>query len=500
MNRVRSALVGAFLPAALLATPNPGVERSSPGDLQSTLETWFKRAARVAPGTWGIAVASQDGQLLWAVEPTRSMVPASTVKVFTTGFARSVLGGDARRSTRMIGAGHLDPFSGTWIGDWSLELNGDPTLERPAHGGPTLYGLAAQLKEKGIRRLAGPLQLVSASGDPAAVFPSVWNDRHRGRYFAPLVGNLMVNEGLVTLAIAPAARIGKAPVLRMDSPSGVAALVDIKARTVAGRRSRLGVQKAPDGRFVVTGTLGIRSRTRWFTLTAHQPKALVEAIWARALSLVEIEWDRDAAPTKPAFELAKPAVLAQVTSSPFDSIAMEVNRRSINVGAELLLRWAGAGPNPVDQLMEHVRQVTGDLTGVRLVDGSGLSHDDRVTPLAFISYLARFPLLPAGRGFPLLLPANGSGTLWKLARGMPGPGIVRAKTGTLGDVATVVGYLGRPEGVLLISLMYNGHRVHTARQEQWKLFRLLGAQGTMVAGDSLSIGLGGGDAVDTIPK
>jgi hypothetical protein len=24
------------------------------------------------------------------------------------------------------------------VGDWALELNGDPTLERPMHGGPTL--------------------------------------------------------------------------------------------------------------------------------------------------------------------------------------------------------------------------------------------------------------------------------------------------------------------------------------------------------------------------
>ncbi len=249
--------------------------------------------------------------------------------------------------------------------------------------------------------------------------------------------------------------------LRSESPSGIADLVDLKARTVAGRRAHLSIRKAPNGRFVVTGTIGLGAKTRWFTLTAHQPRAVVEAIWYRSLQMAGIEWDRKAPPAQPAFDLARPMVLAQVSSSPFDSIAMEINRRSVNIGAELLLRWAGASPNPADLLAEHVRQVTGDGTGLRLLDGSGLSHDDRVTPLTFISYLARFPLLPSGRGFPMLLPTNGSGTLRKLAVGMPGPGIVRAKTGTLGDVATVVGYLGRPEGVLLISLMYNGSRVYT---------------------------------------
>jgi D-alanyl-D-alanine carboxypeptidase/D-alanyl-D-alanine-endopeptidase (penicillin-binding protein 4) len=486
--------------ASLLPGPLLGRERA-PHDLQSTLEKWFSRAARVAPGVWGIAVANQDGQILWAIEPTRPMVPASTVKLFTTGYARSVLGGEARRTTRFIGTGHLDPFTGTWIGDWSLELNGDPTLERPIHGGPTLTALAEQLRSRGVRRLTGALHLISEAGDANAVFPAVWDPRHQGRYFAPLVGNVVVNEGLVTIGIGPAEKLGRLPVLRSESPAGVSSLVDIKAKTVAGRRSRLSVRKAPDGRFVVVGTIGIRSRTRWLTVTAHDPKALVGAIWDRALALADIEWDREAPVARPAIELAKPVVLAQVNSSPFDSIAMEVNRRSVNIGAELLLRWAAGPLNPADRLLEHVRQVTGDITGLRLLDGSGLSHDDRVTPLAFISYLAKFPLMPSGRGFPFLLPTNGMGTLYKLARGMPGPGIVRAKTGTLGDVANVVGYLGRPEGVLVISLMYNGTRVYSARQEQWKLFRLLGAEGTLIPEDSLSIAsqLGGAAGRDTIP-
>lgn len=497
-SRLVQLLLGSFL--CLLPGPVFGQQRRS-GDLQSTLEKWFNRAARVAPGVWGIAVANVDGQLLWAIEPTRPMVPASTVKLFTTGYARSVLGGEARRSTRLIGTGHLDPFTGTWVGAWSLELNGDPTLERPVHGGPTFIALAEQLHNRGIRRLTGDLNLISESGDANAVFPAVWDVRHQGRYFAPLVGNVVVNEGLVTIALGPGDKLGRLPVLRSESPSGVSALVDIKARTVAGRRSRLSVRKAPDGRFVVMGTIGIRSRTRWLTVTAHDPKALVGAIWERALALADIEWNRQAPVARPAIELAQPMVLAQVSSLPFDSIAMEVNRRSVNIGAELLLRWAGGPLNPAERLLEHVRQVTGDVTGIRLVDGSGLSHDDRVTPLAFISYLSKFPQLPSGRGFPMLLPTNGMGTLWQLARGMPGPGIVRAKTGTLGDVATVVGYLGRPEGVLLVSLMYNGRRVHSARQEQWKLFRLLGAEGILIPEDTLSIAsqLGGTAGTDTIP-
>lgn len=477
-------------PARATTRPAPAHETRT---IQAQLDAWFSRAARAAPGTWGIAVATLDGQLLWGIEPSRPMIPASTVKLLTTGFARSVVGSDARRQTRVLGSGRVDPATGTWIGTWKLELNGDPTLERSSRGGPTLSQLAQQLYRSGIRRMIGPLSVVSATGEAGASYPDAWSPRHKGRLFAPLIGALTLNENLLSFAIAPGSARGKAPSLVAESPAGVGELVDIQARTVVGRSSRLRYARAPGGRYVVTGTIGTRAKARWFSAPARDPRAMLEASWARALREVGIEWIRASGVAAPA-ELSSPAVLAQVSSEPFDSIAMEVNRRSLNIGAELMLRWAAGDDHPAEQLTAHVQQITGTFTGIHLVDGSGLSHDDRVSPLAFISYLARFPLSPAGRGFSQLLPTNGVGTLRKLARGLPGPGVVRAKTGTLGDVATVIGFLGRPDGVLLISLMYNGPRVWSAKQEQWRLFRLLGAEGVSIPDDSIGGGQLGGEA------
>jgi hypothetical protein len=85
----------------------------------------------------------------------------------------------------------------------------------------------------------------------------------------------------------------------------------------------------------------------------------------------------------------------------------------------------------------------------------------------------------------MLLPANGTGTLHRLNSGFPGEGVVRAKTGTLGTVSTVVGYLGRPEGTILVALMYNGPRPWAARQAQWTLFRELGANGVVIPADTI---------------
>lgn len=451
--------------------------------LQQQLERWFRETSRKAPGTWGIAVADNQGRLLWGVQPTRTMIPASTVKLLTTGFARSVLGSDARKTTRVIGAGTVDPATGTWKGGWALELNGDPTLEHRGTEMTSLTDLATQLAARGIRRLTGPLSVTSAVGAANAAFPLTWSVRHKGRIFAPLVGNVTIHDNVVVASIAPGTKVGRPVQLIGTEPAGVGRLFTIAAKTATGRRSRLRIEPQANGHYLIAGTLGIRARSRSVTRVASDTRTLLEAVWSAALTNAGIEWT----PT-PGIGAGSvgTTVMAEIHSPVFDSIASEINRRSLNLGAELLLKWAGGGdPAPAQRLTAHVQQITGDYSGVRLVDGSGLSDSNRVSPYTFVSYLARFPLAPGGRNFPMLLPPNGSGTLYRLASGFPQRGVVRAKTGTLGNVATLVGYLGRPDGVLLISLMYNGGRVASARQAQWRLFRTLGAEGIIIPPDSL---------------
>jgi D-alanyl-D-alanine carboxypeptidase len=147
-----------------------------------------------------------------------------------------------------------------------------------------------------------------------------------------------------------------------------------------------------------------------------------------------------------------------------------------------MLQW-GAGSQTTGPALvtEHVRQVVGPSARVSLVDGSGLSELNRISPMTQMLYLANYPRRPGNERFPLLLPANGTGTLRRLRQGMS-RGVVHAKTGTLDRVATLTGYLGRHDGVLVISLMYNGRRIGNARTAEWELFRLLGAEGAELGG------------------
>jgi D-alanyl-D-alanine carboxypeptidase/D-alanyl-D-alanine-endopeptidase (penicillin-binding protein 4) len=469
----------------LLLAPVSALAAQGEQWLNSRVSEWYESAARSAPGEWGISIADQTGQVLWSLNPDHSLMPASAVKLFTTGYARSMLGGNARRPTRVVGAGVVDTVKGQWLGNWALELNGDPSLERAEGSGPTLHDLALQLAALGVKRLSGPLQVQSASGPATAIYPEVWSRRHAGRLFAPLVGPLTVHENIVWFTVLPGRRVGAPARLTQAAPEGISSLVSVTATTIGGRRSRLRLKPRRGGGWVIAGTLGVRAAPRRLTATASDPKAVLGAAWATALRKAGIVWNRTGKTTETLDGSRK--VLAEVASPPLDSLASEINRRSHNLGAELLLQWAGGPTQGPANLTAHVQEVIGQREGVYLVDGSGLSYEDRVSPAAFVSYLTKFPATAAGLNFPQLLPANGTGTLRRLNSGFPGEGVVRAKTGTLGRASTLVGYLGRPEGTLVVSLMYNGSRPGAARTAQWKLFQMLGANGVIIPTDTLTV-------------
>jgi D-alanyl-D-alanine carboxypeptidase/D-alanyl-D-alanine-endopeptidase (penicillin-binding protein 4) len=483
LSRTLVTLALSSIPAAALAA-----QVLTPAE-RGRVEEWYRQTSeRTRTGEWGIAIGTMGGRVLWSANPELELIPASTAKLFTVGFSRARAGGGARISTRVIGRGALDSTTGRWIGGWQLELGGDPTLERSGREGPTLRELARQLRARGIRQLEGTLALTSRTGPAASSYPAAWSADFIGRLYAPPVGPVTLHENTVSLTFRPGRDVGSPPTLVSAYPAGVERLVRMSATTVGGSRRRLGLIAHPDGGWTLTGTIGIASRPAGLSAVAHEPASVLGYAWAAALERAGIQWvnRNSSAPVSPGL----PAVLAKIESAPFDSVAVEINRRSLNIGAELVLQWAAASQTSGPSLLtQHVREVVGPRAQVRLVDGSGLSELDRVSPLTQMVYLARYPQLRGAERYPLLLPANGVGTLRGLRRGMA-KGVVHAKTGTLDRVATLAGYLGRPDGVLVISLMYNGGRTHAARAAEWELFRLLGAEGVNLSG-ALETQMGG---------
>lgn len=203
--------------------------------------------------------------------------------------------------------------------------------------------------------------------------------------------------------------------------------------------------------------------------------------------------------------------VASVRSAPPFAVLAATLRPSDNLRAEELLatlavRPAGDGTlaGALGRERAALRRLGVDLTGVRLIDGSGLSRGNRLTARALVEVLGAmhnlpYPLQDAGAERPgqtyrarnnLLaeaLPQAGTGEVrlahdgrgGTLALRLGGGPDVRAKTGTLPGVSALAGYVTARSGhTLAFALLMNGPEsspVLTLRAVQDEVVRALAA-------------------------
>ncbi len=166
---------------------------------------------------------------------------------------------------------------------------------------------------------------------------------------------------------------------------------------------------------------------------------------------------------EPAAEAGR--IVAARTSAPLSDIVVVTNKVSQNLHAELLLRLLGRAEGADGSSAQGARVVRAFATtqaGVLpddflLYDGSGLSTKDQVTPRALTTLLRYSMAQPWGALLRGSLPVAGlDGTL---AGRLPAlHGRVQAKTGTLGEVDALSGFLTADSGRLLVfSILCNDH-------------------------------------------
>jgi D-alanyl-D-alanine carboxypeptidase/D-alanyl-D-alanine-endopeptidase (penicillin-binding protein 4) len=160
-------------------------------------------------------------------------------------------------------------------------------------------------------------------------------------------------------------------------------------------------------------------------------------------------------------------VLASHVSVPLIEDMTVTNKVSQNLHAELTLRTLGkllARDGSLEQGTRVVRQFLISI-GVRpqdffFFDGSGLSNQDLITPRAATRLLAYASRQPWAASWRSTLPIAGvDGTLSNRFVNSPVKGQLDAKTGTLGEVRALSGYLTSASGrTLTISVLVNDHQ------------------------------------------
>jgi len=165
------------------------------------------------------------------------------------------------------------------------------------------------------------------------------------------------------------------------------------------------------------------------------------ALWARGI-------EARGAVARPARGHA--VVLATNESRQLWRLLQLMDRWSDNFTAELVLKTLGAEKLGRGTSAAGAQVVARDLAaagiplaGVRIVDGSGLSRDDRVTARQLAAVLTAIWERPSMRSIVLnALATPGLGTLRHRLLEKPTLGLVHAKTGTTNVASALSGYIG----------------------------------------------------------
>ena len=441
----------------LLSGVSQHAEALERGSLAARLDSVLRAPPLERARVSALVVRDSDGEVLYAHDPDRALIPASNMKVLTAIAALDAFGPAHRFVTRILT--NPAPDAAGSVGDLFVVGGGDPVLNSE-----DWWQLAGELRRMGISRVTGNLIVDDSVLDAQRWHPS-WGKTSSRAYHAP-VGGLTANYGSFSVTVVPGAVAG-APVRAVVDPPVPYLRVSNRARTGASdSRNTLAVdRRAGESRELVTleGVVPAGSKPQVLYRSVLDPSAYAGSVfrWQLAANGIEVEGKvlRGRA-AKDAVEL-----LAFEGRSMAEIVRLFV-KYSNNAVAETLVksiglkdRGEGSWSAGVPAFQERLTQLGLAEDGLVIVDGSGLSYSNKVSARTLVSALRlahrSFRLGPELR---VALPLAGrDGTLRR--RAGKARGRIRAKTGLLTQVTGLSGYAQLADGsAATFSILVNGYR------------------------------------------
>ncbi|MBS1796763.1 MAG: D-alanyl-D-alanine carboxypeptidase/D-alanyl-D-alanine-endopeptidase [Acidobacteria bacterium] len=404
---------------------------------------------------WGVIVVSlKDGRVACSRDGRKLFNPASIQKTLVAMVALDKLGPDYRWKTTVLSGGNIGA-DGTLDGDLVLHGEGAPDFDNEA-----LENLAGQLQAAGLKRVRGAV-VGDAGYFRGETIGAGWTWNELQWYYGAEASALTFNDNQAFVNVENGVGKTSTDYIRatVGTPTPIPNANNQNVYEEGGVRRGLA-----DNDFYVWGS----SKNFGMRVAVHDPakwaaKSLRESLERKGITVEGETRSRDWR-TEDGFQPEKARELARVESQPLAEIVRRMNKRSINLYAELLLRTLGkkfGTEVPANiQLPESVRG--DDTAGAALVkkwllehriaademqiaDGSGLSRLDFVTPESFARAFIAAARAPFAQVFTDSLPvAATDGTLGgrlALAKGK-----VLAKTGTVTYVNSLAGYAQNKSG------------------------------------------------------
>lgn len=405
-------------------------------------------ALKLTRATHGIfAISAKTGKILIDINSDKLLNPASNVKMITAAVALKELGGDYQFHT-LFSTNRMNR-DGT-IGNLYIKGNGDPFLVTEI-----TEQIATALIRQGVRRVAGDIVVDESFFDGQARQTSIDNQRP----YAAATASTALNFNSVRVLVD---RKGKGYEIKLDAPNDYIEIVD-KLRPV-GRGVHL--KRIPgEDRDTVIVSGGLPRRRRHFEKYVNISHPALYLGSAFKVLLME-----NGVPVDGRIRQGKATgtiLLLDQPSKPLRMIVDDMNRFSNNFVAEQLVKHLGAikfgEPGTTKKGLklfdEYLRSLGMRKGTYKLVNGSGLSHDNRLTAKQLVAVLVDAYDDGAIREDYLnsLSIAGVKGTIKGRHKDPLLKGKLRGKTGTLNGVSTLTGYVPMRMGDMAIfAILTNG--------------------------------------------
>ena len=443
----RAAIAGTCLLALAGSSLGQSIERR----VQAAIEK-----AKLGTAHIGISVLDvESGRELVNVDrggKEPGFIPASNLKLITSGVATLVLGPDYEFRTELILSGDRLIVKGA--GDPAF---GDPELLDRMH--MSVDALAGKLVESvqqagatGIREVV----LNDRVFDREYVHPD-WPKEQLNRAYCAQVCGLNFHANVLNVFVAPGSGIGSEATARTQ-PSGSWLTIRRLAKTVKEGSTEVWLERDKEPyTFRLHGTVRNAPDVP-VQVTVNEPSMMLGRVLADRLGKAGLGL-QGATPSVRLIDPDEPApeggTVAAVVRTPLSVVLERCNVDSDNLYAESLLKAAGhkqtgqpgSWSNGTAVARSQIKDALGSEMASRLImsDGSGLSRTNRVTPEMLTRWLAHMASSPGGDVYIRSLAMAGEeGTLKKRFKGSKLKNEVRAKSGYIRQVRSLSGYVTDP--------------------------------------------------------
>ncbi len=425
---------------------------------------------------WGYALTdAKTGEVVSENEGHRFLVPASVVKLLTTAFAVEKLGAKRKFPTVLYQTGKIE--NGVLHGDLWIRGGGNPVFgsdrgdssQRP----DAAFGLFARaLKKAGIREVAGNVygdaSLLDPEGPPTG---AMWEDI--GNYYAAAPSGLCFHDNSYSLWLNSGI---EPPILVQGTDPKHVGIYSFQINAEDSGPER-GDSCYILGAFwntprLITGKCPVEKQPLKIRGSLPDPawtcaRNFEDYLNDQGIAVKGKNIGRSEDPLPPKRPMPKDTVrLAEHSSPDLLNLISVVHNRSDNLYATQILTLAaletGAPANSASgvQALESwlgTQKIPNLPAELHLVDGNGLSMQNRITTVALAQSLSTFttaPWFPAWRETLI----GGQGHAFKFtpyAEGLHGK--LWAKTGSMTGVSSLAGYIKARSGRILAFAVIVNH-------------------------------------------